>query len=48
MRSEAQDVLGTLTVEQRKHARTRIIALILGTDLQQHFDVSGVLFIFLV
>ena len=39
MRSESLDVLGSLTLEQRKRARSSIVALILGTDLQQHFEV---------
>lgn len=40
MRHESLDILGSLTVEQRRRARTQIIALILGTDLQQHFEVG--------
>jgi 3'5'-cyclic nucleotide phosphodiesterase len=39
MRHESLDVLGSLNVDQRKRARSNIIALILGTDLQQHFEI---------
>jgi hypothetical protein len=39
MRHESLDILGSLNVDQRKRARSNIIALILGTDLQQHFEI---------